>query len=133
MQTIPQRHRLLLVPEKLFGSSDHRRFFRLRSSHTLALLPYGLSSLYRIDPLPQLKKATDLIVVILSFSCALAEAEWLPNVVCSIVVYKSLNEFLRVLIVENARSSIFAADPDDFFDNKSFDSRPIFGPVKPPG
>jgi hypothetical protein len=35
----------------------------------------------------------------------------------SIVLCKSLNGFFGILIVENAGSIIFAADPDNFFHN----------------
>ena len=56
----------------------------------------------------------DSIVVILSFASAFTKARRFPNVIRSIVPGKSVDEFLWVVVVENAGSGVFAADPDDF-------------------
>ncbi len=58
--------------------------------------------------------AKDSIVVILSFASAFTEARWFPNVLGSIVLDKPLNELFRIIVVQEARSGVFAADTNNF-------------------
>lgn len=64
----------------------------------------------------------DSMVVILSFAHAFTKARWLPNMIGPIVLDKSVNKFFWVLVVENAGSRLFAADPDNLFHDLRYPS-----------